>query len=649
MGSDEGVALHPGASLRGGRYRMLARLAEGGSGQVWRALDTREGREVAIKAIPLGGGGAEAAEREAEAVARVRHPGVVQVHGTFLEGDVAFIVMELARRDLAAHLDLHGPLSGPQARGVAKSLAEVLAAAHAAGVVHRDLKPQNVLVMPDGSVRLGDFGIARLHARGHTRTGALLGTLPFMAPEQRRDARDVRPATDVYAWAALLSWMRTGSAPGDLFAPEALVTLGERLRACGELDPGLLGVIARCGRYAPGERPRDGEALLAELTDWADEERLTLDDGSCESWDGEGAPPPPRNAPPPVPGSSPVGAGGWRAGALVLVGVALASGIGAAVARWGAATGAPVALSSSVTASEAFAAELAPCEGGLGTLLPVVRPGPEETLAASAFDLDGDGLDEAIYTNQQAETLTIWWGKRGGILVEAASVPAGRSAAPALLLEEGGVRQLLLPRADTGDIARWKVEGRSLTRLASIAQPGSPRGAVLAHWDEDATLDLVVNTEPCLMVRPGDGKGGFPTGICVAMQPYAEARGTLEMNGRQLVLLRGDDAVALYDGGADGVPRLREAPPVPRGAMAAFGRPELYATLPDQITLGRWTRRGGAPLGADDAWRGCAWARGQLDGRALHTLADLDGDDVPEVIGSRTCAGCTSNQVGWRR
>jgi hypothetical protein len=257
--------LHPGLRLRSGRYRLLSKLRAGATAQVWRALDTRDGVEVAIKAVPADAGGADAVEHEAEAVARVQHPGAVRVFATFEEAGHGLIVMELAAGSLADHVEAHGPLDGATTRAIALALAEVLAAAHAAGVVHRDVKPQNVLVLPDGTVRLADFGIARVHARGHTRTHALLGTLPFMAPEQRRDARDVRPATDVYALASLTAWMRTGAPPGDLFVPEVIDALRGRLRAAGEPDDALLGVIAAAGRYSVAERIADGARLAEAL------------------------------------------------------------------------------------------------------------------------------------------------------------------------------------------------------------------------------------------------------------------------------------------------------------------------------------------------------------------------------------------------
>lgn len=291
-------------------------------------------------------GGADAAELEAEAAARVRHPGVVRVYGAFDEAEHGFVVMELARANLHDVIERHGPLDGPTTRAVAAALAEVLAATHAAGVVHRDIKPQNVLVMDDGSVRLADFGIARVHARGHTRTGALLGTLPFMAPEQRRDARDVRPATDVCAWAVLVAWMRTGTMPGELYVPAAIEGLQARLEAVGERDGELLGLLLACGEYAADDRVADGAGLVERVRGWRVAVRLVRveradaagpdqsfasvparrrvgADGRVGSWGGGPRPP----ATPPA--SVRARTSAWTWGALGVGVVALGSSAGA--------------------------------------------------------------------------------------------------------------------------------------------------------------------------------------------------------------------------------------------------------------------------------------------------------------------------------
>ena len=157
-----------------GRYQLVRFLRAGGAGVVWEARDRRprpgESAAVAIKVLDAAAG-----------------------------DGLAFMVMELAVGSLADLVAREGPLPPPIALGCALQACEALAAAHRAGVVHRDVKPHNLLVFADGSVRLADFGAARALMDGHTRTrtGALLGSIPFMAPEQRRDARAVQPATQL--------------------------------------------------------------------------------------------------------------------------------------------------------------------------------------------------------------------------------------------------------------------------------------------------------------------------------------------------------------------------------------------------------------------------------------------------------------------
>ncbi len=261
------VSVQAGSRLRSGRYLLLGCLREGGSATIWRAIDTRENAERALKAIPLELDGARVAEIEAEVTARVSHPGVVRAQAAFVEAGHGWVVMDRAAGSLADAVEAHGPLDGALLRRVGRDLCAALAAAHAAGVVHRDLKPQNVLVFEDGRIQLADFGIAQVQAWSHsrTRTGALLGTLAYMAPEQRRDPRAVRPATDVYAMGVLLAWARTGRVPGELYVEEALDALRAELRAAGEPDDALVELIADCGAHDPARRPVDGAALLGRV------------------------------------------------------------------------------------------------------------------------------------------------------------------------------------------------------------------------------------------------------------------------------------------------------------------------------------------------------------------------------------------------
>ena len=159
-----------GQVLRGGRYLLVAPLGVGGQATVWRARDSRSrGAEadVAVKLLRTEDGGAEAAAQEAEVSLRVAHPHVVVVRDSFTEGPWAVIVMELARCSMAELVEERGPLPLEALLDLATQVCAGLAAAHAAGVVHRDVKPHNLLLFSGGVVKLCDFGVA--HAAGHAR------------------------------------------------------------------------------------------------------------------------------------------------------------------------------------------------------------------------------------------------------------------------------------------------------------------------------------------------------------------------------------------------------------------------------------------------------------------------------------------------
>ena len=219
------MALPHGTKL--GPYEVLSPLGSGGMGEVYRARDTRLGREVALKVLPadrLADPARRARfEQEARAVARLNHPHIVTIHEIEREGDTDFIVMELVPgKTLDALIPRQGLRLGEALR-LAIPLADALAAAHGAGIVHRDLKPGNVMVTPEGIVKVLDFGLAKLVRADTadsaeetaeagaplTRAGTVAGTTGYMSPEQARgEAVDAR--TDVFAFGAVLYEMVTG-------------------------------------------------------------------------------------------------------------------------------------------------------------------------------------------------------------------------------------------------------------------------------------------------------------------------------------------------------------------------------------------------------------------------------------------------------
>ncbi|MGW4908381.1 serine/threonine-protein kinase [Streptomyces sp. NPDC004270] len=211
-----------------GRYRLLSPLGEGGMGTVWRARDEVLGREVAVKEVraPAGLPGPDVErmyarlEREAWAAARVANRNVVTVYDVAMEGGRPWIVMELIRGvSLADVLDTEGPMSPQRAAGIGAEVLSALRAAHAAGVLHRDVKPANVLLSNDGRVVLTDFGIATVEGSSAlTMTGEVIGSPEFLAPE-RALGRAFGPESDLWSLGVLLYAAVEGTSPFRLDTP----------------------------------------------------------------------------------------------------------------------------------------------------------------------------------------------------------------------------------------------------------------------------------------------------------------------------------------------------------------------------------------------------------------------------------------------
>ena len=266
--------------LLAGRYELAELLGTGGMGEVRGARDLRLGRQVAIKTLRAGLAGQPEVRRrfeaEARSAARLTHPHVVAVHDVGEEDGVPFIVMERVtgpglEREMAA-----GPLDPDRVREVGAGILAALAAAHAAGIVHRDVKPANVLLTADGSVKVADFGIAKaLDNPGVdgataeldlTGEGQMVGTVAYMAPE-RVGGAPASVQSDLYSVGVILYEALAGTRPFDADTPMSLcfaVTRGDHEPLASRrpgLDPGLVAVVER----AMARRPEDRFATAAEM------------------------------------------------------------------------------------------------------------------------------------------------------------------------------------------------------------------------------------------------------------------------------------------------------------------------------------------------------------------------------------------------
>ncbi|HTO85907.1 MAG TPA: protein kinase [Thermoanaerobaculia bacterium] len=257
------------AGTRLGPYEILTRIGAGGMGEVYRARDTRLGREVAIKVLP-----AEFSEdperlkrfeQEARAASALNHPNIISVHDVGREGATSYIAMELVEGQSLRELLATGVPPLPKALGIAAQVADGLAKAHSAGIVHRDLKPENVMVSKDGFAKILDFGLAKSTRPGSdnapqsdiptataaTEPGIALGTIGYMSPEQVRGL-PVDSRSDIFSFGAILYEVLTGrrafrgASPADTLSAILKEEPPQLSRGGAEVPPALERVVRRC-------------------------------------------------------------------------------------------------------------------------------------------------------------------------------------------------------------------------------------------------------------------------------------------------------------------------------------------------------------------------------------------------------------------
>ena len=261
------------------RFVLEQPASSGAMGTVFQARDLQTGLRVALKLLQSVASSPQSATRlefEASVLAKLRHPNIVSyiAHGRTPSG-LPFLAMEWLQGEDLAHRLRRSLLSLPETLLLLRGVASALAAAHRSGVTHRDIKPSN-LFLPGGridQIKLLDFGIAReeLAALALTRTGSILGTLEYMAPEQARGARNVGPSADIFSLGCVLYECLTGRPPLQRVSfPEMLIRmLTEEFPPVDSIRPGLpkglLTLLQRMFAKAPEQRPQDGDALLREL------------------------------------------------------------------------------------------------------------------------------------------------------------------------------------------------------------------------------------------------------------------------------------------------------------------------------------------------------------------------------------------------
>ena len=486
--------------LLDGRYRLDATIARGGMATVYVATDTRLDRTVAVKvmrpALAEDPDFVERFAREARAAARLSSPDVVAVHdqGTDPATRTAYLVMEHIQGGTLRDVILdEGPLSPGRAVALLEPVLRALAAAHAAGLVHRDVKPENVLLGDDGRIKVADFGLARAIETSTltATTGLLIGTVAYLAPEQVEHGRaDTR--TDVYAAGILLFELLTGAPPYSSDSPMSVAyrhvheDVPPPSTLVGGLPAALDELVVRATRRDPSARPMDAGAFLAELRAArqdvtparATSPTLVVARGAVTS--------PPALAPRPRRRRT-----AWVAVLAVLLAAALAGGWYVGLGRY---TTAP-----SVTGLSKVDAEAALREAGLRVdYLPSAYS--EDVPAQRIIDQDPDPSGRV---------------RKGGTVVLLNSLGPDRRAVPSVIGSTRAVATAALERAGlTAGAVTTRFDARPVGIVVSSDPPSGERVR------PGATVALVLSKGPDLLPVPD-----------VTGKPVAEATTTLNAAG----------------------------------------------------------------------------------------------------------------------
>jgi hypothetical protein len=447
------------------RYVLEEPLDSGGMAEVWRGRDeVLGGRPVAVKILhdnlARDPGFLERFRMEAVAAARLSHPAVVRVFDTGVDGEVCFIVMELFEgQNLAEILDQRGHLDPPEAAAIAQSMLDALHHAHAQGVVHRDVKPANVLIGAGGAVKVTDFGIAKAAFAGDiTTTGRLLGTALYLAPEQVAD----KPAdhrTDLYAAGVVLYEMLTGRPPfkAETDLATATMRLTQDPRPPGALRAGipraLEQVVMRALAREPEERFQSAEEMRAALDRMAGDRSVSLPVTAASA---------PRVHAEDVP--APSFFRSWLLVPLVILAIA-AVVVVAGLLLGGLELGGPLGIR--------------PAPGGNGAALKI----------ASAVDHDPEGDDGQ--ENRELAPLAIDRSAETAWVTERYNSPqmGGLKSGVGLVLDLGRVREIGGVRIVT-TLSDWRFEIRASDDGSSFTRLQDADGETSFVAEEDGTVEL---------------------------------------------------------------------------------------------------------------------------------------------------------------
>ena len=412
------------ATFQNGRYETVAQIGEGGMAEVYKVIDTKFNVTRAIKRIK-GQRSDARSRREAYIMVGLLHPAIVTVFDCFEEENAFHIVMEHCQCSAVDWIRQNGPMSAKTAAHVTSQVLSALEFVHQNGVIHRDIKPHNILITDNGQIKLSDFGLAQItyQEESLTTTNALLGSLLFMSPEQRHGTREIDLTSDLYSLALTMVWLMLHETRGDLFSCQTLQNLSEEQK----IPSSLIEVIRIAGQENPKDRFQSASEMRSALNDASGSIEGVLDTLiGVHSIEIPAKPYPSQDDQLTVSAIQISEQFKWTLSLFVALFVFLILAFSVLYLSISSTSEVSPALESSQT-------EWTKCPNYIDRLSPLIQVGPRETITSTFKDIDNDGHEDALFVNQLDQNMSIYWGSDSAVFDNPSHLNIGRSGSQPLI------------------------------------------------------------------------------------------------------------------------------------------------------------------------------------------------------------------------
>ena len=477
-------------TFQNGRYTVLSRIGEGGTSEVYRVLDGNLRTDRAIKRVHIHDSDARA-RREVYVLVGLMHPNVVTIFDCFEEDGFFCLVLELCQSSLATWTELYDGMSEPMVISIALQVLNALEESHSKGIIHRDIKPHNILVSQQGTIKLTDFGLALLSysADSLTNTNALLGSVAFMSPEQRHSPSDVTPASDLYSLAMTMIWLMFGKTMGDLYSTKTIDTL----RQSDRISDRLLQILDRAGQEDPTKRFTSATTMQQALETIHNQQDVNLDELlNLHSVEHPVEKPVPTPNLPSSEQSLQEEAKRWSKWSTILSGV-VALLLVANLVR----SEQPYPVQTNTTPEE-NTEDIPLCDDAITSFTPITKLGPKETVSAGFVHMDNDDYIDAVFVNQLSGSISIYWGNAEGTMGEAQEYKTGRIKAVPVMgdVNQDGILDMVTLHYDESKIKLHLGTGdRTWTFEKEWFQGTGPFSGRMRDVNGDGWLDLELTGE----------------------------------------------------------------------------------------------------------------------------------------------------------